>query len=187
MRGPVTEEGGVRGCRRSSRGCCLGCVLILLMLAGGLIAGWYFWGRPWIARQLALVDHAVPGLGVVVDLARGHSPFAVRSLPELQKGRGDSTAFPSEVWLPESRYDSAHYSAEGIAVAVFNLPAGDEAASTATWRREMSARGWSRTPVPDPPDGTALLFEREGARCSVELIPAEQGVVRVWIRFEPNP
>lgn len=186
MRRPVTEQDGARGCRRGSRGCCLGCVLVLLLLAGGAIAAWFYWGRPWIARQLTLVDHAVPGLGVVIDLARGNSPFAVRSLPDPPRGQGDATAFPPEVWLPDSRYGAAYHFGQGSAVAVFNLPAGDEAASTAAWRREMSERGWRRTPVPDPPDGIALLFENDDAHCSVELIPAEEGVVRVWLRYEPN-
>ena len=156
---------------------------MLLLLAGGTVAGWFMWGQPWLARQTALVDRAVPGLGVVINLARGRSPFAIRGLPDSPEGQGGATAFPSDVWLPDSSFGAAYYASEGVTMAVFNLPVGDEAASTAAWRREMSARAWRRTPVPDPPDGTALLFEREGARCSVELIPAEQGVVRAWLRF----
>ena len=186
MSAQVRSEGSSTGKRRGCRCSCLGCLVVLVLLAMGLIAGWFVWGKPWLARQTALVDRAVPGLGVVIDLARGRSPFAIRGLPNSPDGRDDATAFPPDVWLPDARYGAAYHIDENVATAVFNLPAGDEAASQGAWRREMSARGWRRTPVPDPPDGTALLFDREEARCSVELIPAEQGVVRVWVRFEPN-
>ncbi len=182
----MREEGGARGRRRGCRCFCLGCLLVLLLLAGGTAAGWFLWGQPWLARQVALVNHAVPGLGVVIDLARGRAPFAVHGLPESPDVRGGAAALPPEVWLPDSRYGAAYHAGEGNAVAVFDLPAGDEAGSAAAWRREMSARGWHSTPVPDPPDGSALLFEREGARCSVELIPIDDGVVRAWLRYETH-
>lgn len=156
---------------------------MLLLLAGGTVAAWFMWGQPWLARQTALVDRAVPGLGVVINLARGRSPFAIRGLPGSPEGQGGATAFPSDVWLPDSRFGAAYHASDGVAMAVFNLPAGDEATSTAAWRREMSARGWHRTPVADPHDGAALLFEREGAWCSVELIPIDDDVVRAWLRF----
>ena len=179
----VTPEGGARKSGRGCRCSCLGCLLVLVLLIGGLIAAWFVWGQPWLARQRAMVDRAVPGLGVVIDLARGRAPFVSRSLPTAPKRRGEAADFAADVWLPDSRYGAAYHVGEGTAVAVFDLPAGDEAGSAAAWRREMSARGWHRTPVPDPPDGIALLFEREGARCSIELIPVEDGVVRTWLRL----
>ena len=156
---------------------------MIVLLIGGLIAGWFVWGQPWLARQRAMIDRAVPGLGVVIGLARGRISFVSRSLPTAPEHRGEASDFPDDVWLPDSRYGAAYHVGEGTAVAVFDLPAGDEAGSTAAWRREMSARGWHRTPVLDPPDGSALLFERKGARCSIELIPFEDGVVRAWLRF----
>lgn len=180
----VKDEGGSRGRRRGCRCSCLGCLVLLVLLAGGLAAGWLLWGGPWLARQRAAVERAVPGLGVVIDLTRGRAPFAVRGLPESSRGRDIASAMPPDVWLPESRSGAAYHVGDGVAVAVFDLPAGDEAGSAKAWRREMSARGWDRTPVPDPTDGTALLFEREGARCAVELIPVDGGGVRVWLRRE---
>jgi len=156
---------------------------VSVLFVGTLVASWFLWVQPWLARQRALVDRAVPGLEVVIDLARGRAPFGSRSLPTAPKRHGEAADFPADVWLPDSRYGAAYHAGEGTAVAVFDLPAGDEAGSAAAWRREMSARGWRRTPVPDPPDGSALLFEREGTRCSIELIPVEDGVVRAWLRL----
>lgn len=179
----VTPEDGARKKRRGCRCSCLGCLIVSVLFIGGLVASWFLWGQPWLDRQRAMADRAVPGLGVVIDLALGRAPFLSRSLPTAPKRPGEAADFPADVWLPDSRYDAAYHAGEGTAVAVFDLPARDEAATAAAWRREMSTRGWDRTPVPDPPDGSALLFEREGAHCSIELIPAEDGVVRVWLRL----
>jgi len=180
---------GNDGSARNRRGCrcfCLGCLLVLVLVSGGLIAAWFAWGQPWLARQRARVDRAVPGLGVVIDLARGRAPFIVRSLPTAPERIGGASDFPADIWLPDSRFDAAYFVGVGTAVAVFDLAADEEAGTLAAWRREMSARGWHRTPVPDPPDGSALLFEREGARCSVELIRVDGGIVRAWLRFDTD-
>lgn len=179
----VRDRGGSRKTRRGCWCSCLGCLLVLVLFAGGLAAGWFIWGQPWLARQYAMVDRAVPGLGVVIDLARGRAPFIARSLPTAPEHRGETSDFPVDVWLPNSRFGAAQNVGEGIAVAVFDLPAGDEAGLAAAWRREMSARGWGPTVVPDPPDGTALRFVREGETCFIELIPVDGGVVRAWLRY----
>jgi hypothetical protein len=59
-------------------------------------------------------------------------------------------------------------------------------ALAAELRAEMESLGWSRVPVADPPDGTALRFDKQDGSdtrtARYELIPQDNGTVRVWVR-----
>ena len=113
----MSPDSKPRGRRRGIRGCCLGCVLILLLMVGGAAAGWLLWGKLWLAQQIALVDGAVPGLSVVIDLARGHSSFAVRGLPQSPDRQDLPAPFPPELWLPGSRYGTTYHVGDTNVVA----------------------------------------------------------------------
>lgn len=160
---------------RSRHGCmkgCGGCLIALILLAAAAWFGYARYGAPWLETQTARLSERFPALGALVRL-KDSLPLQGMTLAGGEMGSRDAADFPADLWLPPSAVDQAFNTAERSALASLMLPGEDAASLAAEIRSEMETRGWSRTPVPDPHNGLALLFEKDGRIVSYLLYPRQ--------------
>lgn len=159
---------------------CLGCSFVLVLLGVAVVFGWLHFGWPWLeAQKERLVERfplarAIPTLGYTL-------PAGGITLEAGEAGSPDRAHFPADVWLPDDPLDGVFNTTPRLALAILTLPPVDPVRVAAQARSEMAVRGWRRTPVPDPHDGTALLFERDGRRTSMQIFAVEAGT-ELWVR-----
>ena len=90
-----------------------------------------------------------------------------------EMGSRDAADFPEDIWLPPGAVDRAFNIGERSALAALTLPHDDASKLASAIRTEMEARRWRRTPVRDPHDGVALLFEKDRQQLGVNLLSCE--------------
>lgn len=182
---PVPAPAGRKGGRCCLRSC--GCLLLALLLA--LLAGWLAYrqyGAPWLDAQKAKLTERFPILTRVAALRQAANPLRDIHLTGGDIGSTDPADFPTDVWLPDGATAAVFNTTPTVALAVLTLPPIDPAVLAARARTEMAARGWQRSPVPDPEGGIALLFERQDRIVSMQVFELEDAS-ELWIRCDSAP
>jgi hypothetical protein len=168
---------------RGGRCCLLGCGAIFLLGVLLLLSGWLGYrryGAPWIDARKTEITQRFPAVGRFLRLKDALSLDAI-TFSGGEGGDRSTSGFPSDIWLPEDAESAAFNSTPNSALAALTLPTGETDAVAGRIRQQMSNLGWQRTPVRDPHDGMALLFEKDGRAARYLVFPTDQGL-ELWVR-----
>lgn len=175
-----------RGC--GCRECLFGCLGVMIALSIVFaVGGWFGYTRylrPWFLGMRERVYETVPQLEALEQTILGDGDLS--GFERNLSGSADPAAFPQDVALPDDPEILTTRSNDLRALAVVETRGRTAVAIVGALRAEMRSLGWSRIPAPDPDDGIALRFERDGDAgprvAAYELVPRENGRVRVWVR-----
>jgi len=179
---PQREKPARRGgCLRS----CLITMVALLLLAVASISAAYFFGRPYLARQLPVWEARYPALGLAIDLlhldgtpapAGGDLTIGVKRMA----GIDDRNAMPGDLPLyPNPEVET--YSVGEEQTLGFQRVADRPDAVLSHLEETMPQHGWTLAREQDTTWGHLLVWEKDERTCQTEIVPSE-AYTEIWIR-----